>query len=1076
MAEEEQIILPERFKKLDWICSSLQSAGTNYIDTGIKPNQNTGFYVDFEMVNGKTNPIESAVLGSRDASNNKDFQFSIWNGGIIRFGDVYELSVPFGLRTRHIVCLKNREVYFDDIHKHSLRSNEWQGGFNVYLFSLNDSNSSVQGSETKIYRAKFYDGDTLLKDFVPAYDTYNCNFCMYDLVNEKAHYMSGSGPYTSSMEEKEDEQLGIFHKLPEGFKHVKYLIAKGQQFIDTNYIPTNETGYYLEGQGYTTSETYYFGLRENTSTNSRIYACATPNVNWGWMTYGTLTNAAANLRQETKFYHNFLNSRVSKATINETDFTYNLPELNFTPTLNVHLFTFNNAGVPHATYGLKGRIDTFLISEGDQIVRQFVPCLDEDGIPCMYELYTGTVHYNQGSGQFSYPREYTNEPINLPAGYTKCVYLQSDGTQWIDTEVIPNDDTGVYLKAQHLSYGDFTPFGSWENSSAYYYPPRFNTSSKAGIYSFGTTYQNAFYYDKGDDLVFTSTMNLYNDRTVNFWSEDTNWFGIIPVNFTTTFTRPLWLFSYNMNNTTIDATYGKFGGRIFRAKITQGDTLIRDFVPCLDMDNRPCMYDLVTQEPYYNQSGGVEFAYCVEHQLPSDFSKLKYLESNGTQFIKTGYIPTNNTGLYIDAYNTVVRTDWTQPFALRETNGNTYVSVGRVNKATNGAGFGWNAYTSPGGTGDCRYEATLNWLNDKKSIISAPAFAQRVNTLANLAFTPTIDLCLFGIHYYDGTYNSVYYRIYRAKISEGTEIVRDFVPAWDDNKQKPCMYDLINNVAYYNDGEGEFIYNRDFEGTYKGFGVLGGIGNKLGSDYIFGDFIEVDFIEHDTPNKYMIDLLTREEPYDTASIGFYVECAYVDTTLKSGPISIWGFNGTKGTWFIKPLEKTRDYDDSVSGNYYIKNAYLGIIPVGTKLRGEMNFLMNKVHWVKGGDYHYKLSLENYEIESLTSGIYAYGILNPYCKLYKLKISQGKHITRDFIPVINNQGVPTLYDKIKNELFTPDVKNAIAGLNSITKALRLKLPENGGSIKLSIPQEQTSSSHEEKIRANNPNWEITFYYH
>ena len=43
------------------------------------------------------------------------------------------------------------------------------------------------------------------------------------------------------------------------------------------------------------------------------------------------------------------------------------------------------------------------------------------------------------------------------------------------------------------------------------------------------------------------------------------------------------------------------------------------------------------------------------------------------------------------------------------------------------------------------------------------------------------------------------------------------------------MYDLINNVAYYNDGEGEFLYNNDFEGTYEGFGTFATIGNKLGS-------------------------------------------------------------------------------------------------------------------------------------------------------------------------------------------------------------------------------------------------------
>lgn len=73
------------------------------------------------------------------------------------------------------------------------------------------------------------------------------------------------------------------------------------------------------------------------------------------------------------------------------------------------------------------------------------------------------------------------------------------------------------------------------------------------------------------------------------------------------------------------------------------------------------------------------------------------------------------------------------------------------------------------------------------------------------------------------------YRIYRAKISEGSEMIRDYVPAYDDLKQRPCMYDLVNNVAYYNDGTGEFVMPPKREGSYTGYAQLGGIGNRLGS-------------------------------------------------------------------------------------------------------------------------------------------------------------------------------------------------------------------------------------------------------
>ena len=836
MSEEEQIILPDGFTRAVY----LESAGTQYIDTEYIPTANSGLWIDAQQIthsNGhpmgsgwdSNNPADgfTAPRWLKRGDNTCGFGWKTWvswgyNGNGKRFKS-----------TLNYFNSKKAEIIIDGktVNSSTLEDLGFTPSKSIYLFSTNYANSSTLNWNGRIYRAQISEGTEIVRDFIPCTDADGVP-CMYEVIEGKAYYNKGSGLFSYKLDLK-DENLGVLHDLPDGFKKVGYLIANGNQWIDTDYIPTNETGYYLEGQSYISETTvkYYFGSNETTdwNANQRIYFGATTNIFLGWMTLITVTSDASKIRQETKVALNFLNSRKCVTTINETDFTNELSDLSFTPTQKIILFNVNLGGSPH-TGGLKGRIDTFLISEGDQIVRQFIPCLDADGIPCMYELYTGMVHYNQGSGQFSYPRNYNISRYEVPAGYTKCLYLQSNGTQRIDTGHIPDADTGVYIKAQHLSCGDHVTFGSWQSSSAYYYAPRINTNSKAGVYSFGTTYQLSFYYDKGDDLIYISTMNLYNDRTVNFWSEDTNWFGIIPVNFTATFTRPLWLFSYNMDNATINATYGKFGGRIYRAQITQGDTLVHDYVPCLDTNNRPCMYDVIEQKTLYNQGTGTDFEYCVEHQLPSDFIKLKYLESTGTQIIKTGIIPTDSTGIYVDAYHVKQEGNTVgSVIGLRNTNGNTYFYVARVQRDTNDAGFGWGAFTTSGGKGNVRYEASLNFLNCRQSVITAPAFAQRINALGTLSFTPTKDLYMFGMNNYDGAatlYST--YRIYRAKISEGSEIVRDWVPAYDDRRSKPCMYDIINNVAYYNDGTGDFIYNRDFEGTYTGFSGLGCIGNRLG--------------------------------------------------------------------------------------------------------------------------------------------------------------------------------------------------------------------------------------------------------
>lgn len=634
--------------------------------------------------------------------------------------------------------------------------------------------------------------------------------------------------------------------LPEGFRRVEYLQSSGTQYITTDYYPE-------AGQKYISMDIEFIKISTQWSGNKHLfYASEYGNPDGAYdILYGCALNfGGANNQQYEHFFwvggdRDDNNSICSAKWAADTVLNRNTLEIKGnTCTYGSQTVDIINGGTragttPLTIFGAPNKpigcyamclyefkMGTF---EDDQVSvsLHLIPCLDTDGVPCMYDLVEGKAYYNAGTGQFNYPKNYNeNTPYELPAGYIKCAYLQSNGTQWINTGHIPNADTGVYLKAQHLSYGDFIPFGSWENSSSYYYPLRFNTNSKANVYSFGTTYQLSFYYDRSDDLIFTSTMNLYNDRTVNFWSEDTNWFDIIPVDFTTTFTRPLWLFSYNMDDMAINATYGAFGGRIFRAKITQGEALIHDYVPCLDDSGRPCMYDLIEQTPLYNQSSGEEFQYAIEHQLPSDFFKLKYLEDTGIQFIDTGVIPTNETGLYVDAQQ-ITHTSGHAMGSGLDTSSNGF-GVPRFLKGTaNSCGFMWKTWNSYGNIGcGTRFEGYLNLYNDRTATLKTAGTTEKNNTLGELGFTPTVSIYMFKSNH--STLREWKGRIYRAKITQGTELIRDFVPAYDTRSSKPCMYDLINNVAYYNDGTGEFLYNRDFEGTYTGYGVMGGIGNRLG--------------------------------------------------------------------------------------------------------------------------------------------------------------------------------------------------------------------------------------------------------
>lgn len=1073
MSEEEQIILPERFKRLGY----LQSSGTQYINTDYTPDNETGLHLVAQQTSSgdlipfgsrNTNTTDTRFYAGRSSSSNSSgYGWGKWfEYGLLKDENRWESYLNY----KNDKIVKLISPLYGEMQS-ILSDLTFTPTCPLYIFAANINNSPSSVWQGKIFEAKISQGTTVVRHFIPVYDTYSSRGCMYELIEGKAYYNKGTGDFSYELD-LEDEQLGI---LPEGFKHVKYLIANGSQYIDTNYVPTNKTGYYLEGQAYNATNSYILGARNESSSDTRIYFALTQNIGYGWNVWGDVTKDAAYLRQETKVSLNFLNNRTVLTSINEKDFTSVLSDLNFIPSQSIFLFTFNNGGTPYAE-GLKGRIDTFLISEGDQIVRQFVPCLDEDGIPCMYEIYTGTAHYNQGSGQFSYPREYINDPINLPAGYTKCVYLQSNGTQWIDTEVIPTDETGLYLKAQHLGYDFHVPLGSVITNQIMFYPPIYSLSNKYSAYAFKSAMVQMFYYDKADDLIYTSTMNLYNDRTVNLWSEDTEHHGIVTPTPNTTEMPSLWLFSWNAGTGAIHATNGKFIGRIFRAKITQGDYLIHDFVPCLDTDNRPCMYDLVTQEPYYNQSGGVEFTYCVEHQLPSDFIKLKYLESTGTQIIKTGIIPTDSTGIYVDAYHTKYNGNTNgSTIGLRNTNGNTYFFAPRVMRDTNGAGFGWGAFTTPGGNGNCRYEGTLNFLNDRQAVITAPAFAQRINALGTLSFTPTKDLYMFGMNNYDGAATSYStYRIYRAKISEGLEIVRDFVPAYDQRTTKPCMYDLINNVAYYNDGTGEFLYNRDFEGTYTGFTGLGCIGNKLGSDYnpvsqvaLPYGYTKADFLGS-TGVQYI-----KTELYPTGKTEFEIMLLFKTVNYNTHIF------GAREGWLKNQYSLTAQ-PESLSVRYENTNNMISVNSAPkTNVKISASFIGNKC----------VIDTEEIDVKRRTfncpSPLYVFGgsqmgeihETRLSGRIYYFNLYESGDLILKFIPAIDPFGIPCMYDIVTDRPFYNNgTGQFIVGMKTLSQAISLRLPETGGTLQLSLPTNDNVEYYEEKIRANNPSWNFTFSYH
>lgn len=186
---------------------------------------------------------------------------------------------------------------------------------------------------------------------------------------------------------------------------------------------------------------------------------------------------------------------------------------------------------------------------------------------------------------------HTNPGQRLPAGYTELAYIQSTGTQHLDTLFKPNNHTRVVI--------DFRSTFSTANSPKGLLGSR--NSSDIGMFAF--LYSNRIdpnYNGVGKSVTVDSLQRHVYDFNQNSFSVD----GDV-VSFDAGVFSP----GYNLlllsvqNYGTIDNR--KAEGYLYSCQIYDNDILVRDFVPCIKDDGTVGLYDLVGKLFYGNAGTGV---------------------------------------------------------------------------------------------------------------------------------------------------------------------------------------------------------------------------------------------------------------------------------------------------------------------------------------------------------------------------------------------------------------------------------------------------------------------------------------
>lgn len=167
--------------------------------------------------------------------------------------------------------------------------------------------------------------------------------------------------------------------------------------------------------------------------------------------------------------------------------------------------------------------------------------------------------------------------------YTHLDYIQSTGSQYIDTGFKPNSDTRVIMDAEcPLDGGKYYLFGARTNS---------NSNVNALTYGFNAyqTYFRTHYYDGW--LNFDTSVNFNGKFTID---KNKNVTTLGTETLTDTYTSfqcayNMYLFAVNTAGTA--GTYGK--ANIYTCQVYDNGTLIRDYIPSLRSDGAVGLYDRV---------------------------------------------------------------------------------------------------------------------------------------------------------------------------------------------------------------------------------------------------------------------------------------------------------------------------------------------------------------------------------------------------------------------------------------------------------------------------------------------------
>ncbi len=633
-------IIAEPDAYLDFI----EATGEQYVDTGVNAETGLKARIDMEWGDGGTS-CDWGLLGAKD--NTKDNTHSRvflyhgnYNGGMFKvaygYGSFGRPAHDPGYGVRHEIVsdfTDNAAIQIQLNGTNTLTAADQATraaygpldlGLNLYLFAINLNGVAANESKGKLYELKIFKKDAstgemaLLRHFLPCRK--NGRAALYDKANGTIYFSDSGTDFVAGAE------------LPPPAAMVEWVEADGttsssvaQQFIDTRVwgkvaLKSAVDVMLLENSG----DHAILAARGKGAGDFRLYMAYHYQ---GYFCYGdgklrhpkTLASASG-----TRYLiESDLSADAQSVKVNGTElFDASFTGTAYFATGNTLALFANNHNGAYVKNPSHSRLYAAKIWDGDELLRDFAPCVATNGAAGLYDAVSRRVFFPTGKA-FDLATQVggiTNVLVEVTRPKTRLEYVESDGAaDYIDLGVTAKDGIGMDATMEWLTAPDDDVFvGARLATSGANANTRFFLYNAWPAHSIGYAKDLPRISDGGENTYFTPSANTR--YRVSSRLDDGDQFLSIAVNDNGSWTAlghtdrtysgpmnlgiPFYLFARNLNGKADSFS----NARLYSLKLHEkqdggGYAPIRIFIPVRDpLTGGAALWDKIG-EKYYRNAG-----------------------------------------------------------------------------------------------------------------------------------------------------------------------------------------------------------------------------------------------------------------------------------------------------------------------------------------------------------------------------------------------------------------------------------------------------------------------------------------